>query len=260
MPHRKGSYLTSKLRQEELHRILPGTVQQDEAFEIERGEISCCAFKPIFTCMLQVESADDGPDGDVRTGFTAGFDRVDDPGMAAARDQHTGGQQKCLLLRDEIRRRTCFVREEMPATVLAGGTRNRSGQKHAGVNLGESADFMNLAFRQDTPGCGRHRDLMFRAVVVQTPARFRNTSPDIDRSLRRRVKSRKPARVVVMPVRQDDIRNGVQVKFHSCGVREQSLTRTRIEQNPPSIRLNEQRQPELRHKAGFDLGIDENMN
>ena len=50
--------------------------------------------------MSQMQSADDGPDGDVRTGFPAGFDRVDDSGMTAARDQHAGGQQERLLLRN----------------------------------------------------------------------------------------------------------------------------------------------------------------
>ena len=119
------------------HRILSGTVHQDEAFEAQRGEIGCSAFEAFLACVPQVESADDGPDGDVRTGFPADLDSVDDSGMAAARDQHAGAQQEGLFLRDEIRRRACFVGEEMPAAVLAGYTGDRSGQEHAGVNLGE---------------------------------------------------------------------------------------------------------------------------
>ena len=128
------------------------------------------------------------------------------------------------------------------------------------MNLGESIDFVNLAFCQDTPGFRRHRDPVFRAVVVQTPARFRNASPDIDGDSRRRGKFRKSARVVVMSVRQYDIRGRIEVDPRSGGIRDQSLARARVEQDPASVRFDEQRQPELRHAAGFDLSIDESMN
>ena len=104
-PNRKRGDLACEAGTEIFLGILPGAVHQDEAFEVERGEISCRAFEPFFACMQQMKSADDGTDGNVRTGSPAGFDRIDDSGMAAARDQHAGGQQERLFLRDEIRRR-----------------------------------------------------------------------------------------------------------------------------------------------------------
>ena len=122
----KRGDLGFKAGTEIFRRVLSNTVHQNEAFEGKRGEIGCRAFKAIFACMPQVKSTDDGTDGDVRTGFPSGFDRVDDPGMATARDQHAGGQQECLFLRDEIRCSACFVGEEMPAAVLARLTGDRT--------------------------------------------------------------------------------------------------------------------------------------
>ena len=82
--------------------------------------------------MPQTKSADDTADDNVRTGFSAGLDRVDDPGMAVAREQHAGGQRERMSPRDEIRPRACFIGEKKPAAVLAGCTGDRSGQEHAG--------------------------------------------------------------------------------------------------------------------------------
>ena len=197
-----------------VHRILPGAMHQDEAVEFERGKIGCSAFKSIFTGMPQVKPANDGANGDVRTGSPAGFDRVDDPGMATAGNQYTGSQQERLFLRDEIRHCACLTGKEMPAAVLARFAWDRAGQEHVGINLCEGIDFSNSAFIQDTLRFRWHSDSVFRAIVVQAPARFHYSSPDIDRSLRRRVKFRKPARMVVMPVRQYDICGRIKVDSH----------------------------------------------
>ena len=98
---RKRSNLTGKVGTEIFHGVLPGTVHQDKTFEFKRGEIGCGAFKSIFTGVSQVKSADDDPDGDVRTGFPACFDRIDNSGMATADNQQSGSQQERLFLRDE---------------------------------------------------------------------------------------------------------------------------------------------------------------
>ena len=203
---RKRSNLTGKVRTEIFNGILPGAVHQDKMFEFKRGKIVRSAFKSIFVRMSQVKASDDGADGDIRTGFPACFDRIDNPGMATARDQYTGSQQERLFLWDEIRHCARLTGKEMPAAVLARFARNRTGQEHTGVNRREGIDFVNLAFVQDSLRFRWHRDPVFRAIIVQAPARFRNDLPDIDRSLRRRVKLRKPARVVVMPMRENNIR------------------------------------------------------
>ena len=148
----------------------------------------------------------------------------------------------------------------MPAAVLTRFAGDRSAQEDSRINPGESTDFLNLAFRQNTLRFGRHRDPVFRAVVVQTPARFHYASPDIDWRLRRRVEFRKPARVVVMPVRQYDIRGRIKFYPHSGGVRDQCLARTRIEQDPASVRFEEERQPEFGHVSRFGEGIDKAVN
>ena len=105
MPDGKCGDLTSQAGSEVFHGVLSGTVHQNEAVEIERGEISSRTFEPFSACVPQVKSADDGADDDVGMCFPAGFDRVDDPGVAAARDQQAGGQKESLFLRDEIWRR-----------------------------------------------------------------------------------------------------------------------------------------------------------
>ena len=62
----KRDYTAGKAGAETFHRILSGTVHQDETFEVKRGKIGCGAFKSIFTGMPQVKSADDGADGNIR--------------------------------------------------------------------------------------------------------------------------------------------------------------------------------------------------
>ena len=104
---RKRSNLTGKVGTKIFHGVLPGTVHQDKTFEFKLGEIGYGAFKSIFTGMPQVKPADDGANSDVRTGSPAGFDRIDDSGMAASRNQHAGDQQERLFLRDEIRHCAC---------------------------------------------------------------------------------------------------------------------------------------------------------
>ena len=64
--------------------------------------------------------------------------------------------------------------------------------------------------------------------------------PDVDRVLRRRVKFRKPVGMVIMPVRQHDIRGRIKIKPHSGGIRNQSLACTCIEKNPASFLFDEQ--------------------
>ena len=164
---RKRSNLTGKVGTEIFHGVLPGTVHQDKTFEFKRGEIGCGAFKSIFTGMPQVKPADDGANSDVRTGSPAGFDRIDDSGMAASRNQHAGDQQERLFLRDEIRHCACLIGKEMPTAVLARFAWNRAGQEHAGVNLGEGINFANSTFVQDTLRFRWHSDSVFRAIVVQ---------------------------------------------------------------------------------------------
>lgn len=103
MPDGKRGYLAGKVGTEVFHRILSGAMHQDEAFQIKRSKIGRCAFEPIFTGMSQMKSADDGSDGEVRTGFLTGFDRIDNPGVAAAGNQYAAGQQERLFLRDAHR-------------------------------------------------------------------------------------------------------------------------------------------------------------
>ena len=175
-------------------------MHQDEAFEIKRGEIRRGAFESIFVRMPQVKPAYDSANGDVRTGSPAGFDCVDDPGMAAAGNQLSGSQQERLFLRDEIRHCGCLIGKEMSAAVLARFAWDRTSQEDVWMNLGEGIDFVNSAFVQDTLRFRWHRDPVFRAVIVQAPARLHDTSSDIDLNLRLRGKFCKPACVVVMPV------------------------------------------------------------
>ena len=101
---------------------------------------------------------------------------------------------------------------------------------------------------------------MFRAVIMPAPARLHNTSPDIDRSLRWRDKFRKPARVVVMPVGQHDIRGRIKVDSHFGSIWDQSLTRARVEQDFAPVRFDEQLQPEFGHVSRFGEGIDKAVN
>ena len=54
-PNRKRGDLACEAGTEIFLGILHGAVHQDEAFEVERGEISCRAFEPFFACMPQIE-------------------------------------------------------------------------------------------------------------------------------------------------------------------------------------------------------------